>query len=187
MAWRYLVCEWKSLKRTQCVQPNWRYDAFEEEYLQRIGFLAIPTAGDNGIADRLTALAESVATLEAQRNNILSGVAEASDADTRRILLDQATVLSSDISERKKDLVELRESAARFNEAATSVVDFEAVQEEMLRLAREDRREAQRLLASFVERIDLESDEGEIKPMRRVATQMVTGRSYDFVIDEGRV
>lgn len=179
--WRYLICSGKNLKRTDCVQPNWRYNEFEKEFLDRIGFLAVPIPTDDKQPDRTAELVDAIAALEAKRETILAGFGETNDAGIRSILLKQAGSVSSDIEIKKVELMKARENMARFQEMADTVVDFEADIERINDLARDDRKEAQRLVANLVERIELESDS---KLLRRAIVTMRDGHSHNIVFDD---
>jgi DNA invertase Pin-like site-specific DNA recombinase len=178
--YRYLICAGASLRRTSCHQPGWRYDDFEREFLDRVGFLAVPIPCDADAPDPSGELDETIRGLEFKRDNILAGVAEAETADVRRMLTTQADALSKDIERKRKELAEARQSAARYADAAAAVVDFEEHQQEIARLAKDDRKEAQRMLADLVERIELETD---TKELRRVSVTMRNGASHSYVVD----
>ncbi|MEQ1952644.1 recombinase family protein [Mesorhizobium sp. CN2-181] len=185
--WRYLVCEGKSFKRTDCNAPNWRYDEFEAEFVSRVGLLAVPVPADPAAPEvtRVAELDAALNALETKRANVLAGIAEADTADIRKVLLDQAAAISRDIEGRKAELVRLRESAARFHDAAASVVDIEADLAEIQRLAKEDRKGAQRLIGDLVERIDLETDGvGRVTPetLRRASVTLRNGSQVGFVL-----
>ena len=181
--WRYLVCEGRALKRTECTALNWRYDDFEREFIDRIGFLAVPIPADEAVSvdtQRAAELEGAISALEERHRNVLAGVAEAGDAATRSILLDSAQSISEETRRKRNELVQLRESAARFRQAAATTVDFAADLEEMQRLATEDRAEAQRLVANVVERIELESAS---KVLRRAVVTLRTGYAHQMVFD----
>lgn len=181
--WRYLICEGRALKRTECTALNWRYDDFEREFIDRIGFLAVPIPAGEAVSvdtQRAAELEGAISALEERHKNVLAGVAEAGDAATRSILLDSAQSISEETRTKRNELVQLRESAARFQQAAATTVDFAADLEEMQRLATEDRAEAQRLVANVVERIELESAS---KDLRRAVVTLRTGYAHQMVFD----
>ena len=185
--WRYLVCEGKSFKRTDCNAPNWRYDEFEVEFVSRVGLLAIPVPADPEAPEvtRVLELDAALNAIETKRSNVLAGIAEADTADIRKVLLDQAAAISRDIESRKAELVRLRESAARYQDAAASVVDIEADLAEIQRMAKEDRKGAQRLIGDLVERIDLETNGvGRVAQdtLRRASVTLRNGSQVGFVL-----
>ncbi|TYR33772.1 recombinase family protein [Mesorhizobium microcysteis] len=180
--WRYLVCEGRSLKRTDCKSLNWKYDQFEADFLERMGFLALPIpSGDTGLEDsRTEELEAEIRALEDRHRNVLAGVAEAADAATRSILLDNARAISDNIKTKRDALTQLRESAARFQQAATHTADFADDIAAMQRMAKDDREDAKRLIANVVERIELESDS---KDLRRAVVTLRTGYTHQMVFD----
>lgn len=190
--WRYLACEGRALRRTNCTAPNWRYDEFEEEFLSTFGSLAVPIPDATAAAevDRTSGLEDDVRALEAKRANVLAGVQEADTADARKVLLDMASGLSREIDAKRGELIRLRESLARHLEATNSVADIAADRERLIQLAKEDRPEAQRLISNLVERIDLETDgtgSASRNAMRRYTVTMRNGWSHARVIDPGGV
>jgi DNA invertase Pin-like site-specific DNA recombinase len=179
--WRYLICSGKTSKRTECTAPNWRYNDFEGEFLDRVGFLAVPIPADSsGEIDRTGELVDALGALEAKRENILAGIGEAPDAASRAILLNQAATVSSAIDAKRDELTRARETVARAQDVADIVVDFEEHQEELKRMAADDRKGAQRLIADLVERIDLESDS---KTLRRANVTMRNGYQTSIVFE----
>ncbi|RWQ60284.1 recombinase family protein [Mesorhizobium sp.] len=186
--WRYFACEGRSLKRTDCTAPNWRYDSFETEFLARVGFLAAPIPAVDGSApmDSSGELVDAIAALENQHSNILAGMAEAFDAASRRVLLDRAHAISTEIAVKKNELVRVRENDARYQETKP-LTDIETDLEVIQRLAKEDRKEAQRLIANLVERIDLESDSHGPRAgngLRRALVTLRSGWSHAMVFDD---
>ncbi|RWB91335.1 MAG: recombinase family protein [Mesorhizobium sp.] len=181
---RYLICSGKTTKRTDCKAPNWRYESFEIEMLSRVGFLAVPIPGDAADAStaRVMELADAIGALETRQGNILAGMADASDPASRKFLLDQSATLSSEIEAKRGEMMRLREDIARAEDAETAVDDFELDQEEIERLAKDDRKEAQRLLGNLVSRIDLESDS---KTLRRASVTMRNGYTHAIVFAGG--
>lgn len=180
--WRYLVCEGRSLKRTDCKSLNWKYDQFEADFLERMGFLALPIpGGDTDLDDsRTEELEAEIRALEDRHRNALAGVAEESDAAGRSILLDIAREISDTIKTKRDALTQLRESAARFLQASTHTADFADDIAAMQRMAKDDREEAKRLIANVVERIELESDS---KDLRRAVVTLRTGYTHQMVFD----
>lgn len=179
--WRYMICQGKTTKRTDCTAPNWRYDTFEREFIDRIGFLAAPiTAAPR--EDRTAEMADAIRALEARQENILAGVAEAPDAATRAILLKQSNELTTKIEAQRRSMVEARELAARAAFAADATTDFTDDIEKMRVMAEENRAGAQRRIADLVERIELES---ESKELRRAIVTLRSGHQHSVVF--GRV
>lgn len=178
---RYLICQGKATKRTDCTAPNWRYESFEREFLDRVGFLAVPVPANDTEPERTAELADAIAALETNRENILAGVAETSDAASRSFLLSQAATISSAIEAKRLELLNVRENAARYQQVAADFIDFEKDQEEIRRLAKGDRKEAQRLIGDLVERVELESDS---KTLRRANVTMRNGYAHSIVIDD---
>lgn len=177
----YLTCTGKMSKRTDCRAPNWKYEDFEREMVSRIGFLAVPIPQEpEGLGGPEKAIEQTLATLEAKRANVLAGVADASETAVRQVLITQADGISREITLKRRELEKLRENNARFREAEAAVDDFVADQEEMERMAREDRKAAQGLLGDLIERIDLESDS---KTLRRGVVTMRNGYSHTIVFD----
>ncbi|RWK15515.1 MAG: recombinase family protein [Mesorhizobium sp.] len=183
----YLTCTGKMSKRTDCRAPNWKYEEFERQMVSRIGFLAVPIPQEPEALDGpVKAIEDTLATLEAKRANVLAGVADASSADVIRLLTTQADGISREIALKRRELEKLRENNARFREAEAAVDDFVADQEEMERLAREDRKAAQGLLGDLIERIELESDSdatGAAKALRRALVTMRSGYTHAIVFD----
>ncbi|MDX8469223.1 recombinase family protein [Mesorhizobium sp. VK23B] len=177
----YLTCTGKMSKRTDCKAPNWKYGEFEREMLDRVGFLAVPIPQQPEAFDGpLVALEDAVATLEAKQANILAGVADASSADVIRMLTAQADGISREIALKRREIERVRENSARFREVDASLADLVADQDEMHRLAREDRKAAQGLLGDLIERIDLESDS---KGLRRALVTMRGFPTHTTIID----
>ncbi|TPK95024.1 recombinase family protein [Mesorhizobium sp. B2-4-14] len=176
----YLTCTGKMSKRTECQAPNWRYSEFEAAMLSRVGFLAVPIPEEAGAgsAGKATELDDAIDALEAKQGNILAGMAEATDAASRKFLLDQSAALTSEIEVKRGELIRLREEIARNADASTALADFELDQQEIERLATEDRKEAQRLLGNLVQRIELESDS---KTLRRAMVTM-RGRPTQAIV-----
>ena len=91
--------------------------------------------------------------MEFRQKNVLDGVAEADTAEVRKVLLTQADTLSKDIERKRRELVEAREAGARFKEAAD--IDLDVYANEIKRLVKEDRKEAQKLFGDLIARIEL--------------------------------
>ncbi|QKC84690.1 recombinase family protein [Mesorhizobium sp. NZP2077] len=180
MSWGYFTCTGKTFKRTECTAPNWRYDQFERELIDRIGFLAVPVPQDQTAPDLTRQLEETIGALEAKQSNVLAGIAEAETADVRKVLLGKADELARQIEAKRREIRAIRENDARFRESAAAVDDFEMDQEEIRRLAKEDRKGAQGLISNLVKRIDLESDS---KTLRRAVVTMRSGYSHALVFD----
>lgn len=180
VGWGYFTCTGKTFKRTGCAAPNWRYDQFERELLDRIGFLAVPVPQDQTAPDLAGKLEESIGALEAKQSNVIAGIAEAETADVRKVLLGKADELARQIEAKRREIVAIRENDARFSESAAAVIDFEMDQDEIRRLAKEDRKGAQRLISNLVKRIDLESDS---KTLRRAVVTMRSGYSHALFFD----
>ncbi|BCG95982.1 recombinase family protein [Mesorhizobium sp. 131-2-1] len=178
--WGYFTCTGKTFKRTGCTAPNWRYDQFERELIDRIGFLAVPVPQDQTTPDLAGKLEETIGALEAKQSNVLAGIAEAETADVRKVLLGKADELARQIEAKRREMMGIRENDARYRESASAVVDFEMDQEEIKRLAKEDRKGAQGLISNLVQRIDLESDS---KTLRRAVVTMRSGYSHPLVFD----
>ncbi|TIR42679.1 MAG: hypothetical protein E5X64_04390, partial [Mesorhizobium sp.] len=183
VSWGYFICTGKTFKRTGCTAPNWRYDQFERELLDRVGFLAVPVPQDQSAPDLSRELEETIGALEAKQSNVLAGIAEAETADVRKVLLAKADELSRQIEVKRKEIVAIRENDARYRESAAAVMDFTADQEEIRRLAKEDRKGAQGLISSLVQRIDLESAS---KTLRRAMVTMRSGYTHAIVFDGTR-
>ncbi len=183
---RYMRCEGRVLKRKDCQAPNWRYETLEAEFLGRVGFLAIPVDPEAPEVDRTTELEDAIKALEAKHSNVLAGLADASDSNSRTVILGIAEGISKDMEAKRSELVRIRESVARHNDAASAVADIEADQKEIKRLAKEDRKEAQRLIANLVERIELETEgTGRVTPRTPQAFTVTlrTGRTYTAYLD----
>ncbi|MBZ9996031.1 recombinase family protein [Mesorhizobium sp. BH1-1-4] len=178
--WGYFTCTGKTFKRTGCTAPNWRYDQFERELIDRIGFLAVPVPHDQTAPDLTAKLEETIGALEAKQSNILAGIAEAETSDVRKVLLGKADELARQIEAKRRDMVAIRENDARYRESAAAVIDFEMDQEEIRRLAKEDRKGAQGLISNLVQRIDLECDS---KTLRRAVVTMRSGYSHALIFD----
>lgn len=178
---RYLICQGKTTKRTDCAAANWRYETFEREFIDRIGFLAVPVPDDGPREDRTVELADAVRELEAQRERVLAGIAEASDAASRGILLRQSADLTDKIEGKRKLMIEARENAARATTVAAAVDDFTDDIERIHAMAQEDRTGAQRLISDLVERIELES---ESKDMRRACVTLRSGYKQSIIFDK---
>lgn len=177
---RYLICQGKTTKRTDCTAPNWRYEIFEREFLDRIGFLTVPVPDGGFRQDRTVELADAVRELEAKRERVLAGVAEAPDTASRSILLRQAGNITDQIEAQNKLIVEARENAARATSVASAVDDFAEDIERIHAMAQENRAGARRLIGDLVERIELES---ESKDMRRANVTLRNGYQHSIVFD----
>ncbi|MES0007905.1 recombinase family protein [Mesorhizobium sp. M0062] len=180
MSWGYFTCTGKTFKRTECTAPNWRYDQFERELIDRIGFLAVPIPQDQTAPDLSGELEETIGALEAKRENALAGALDAETAETRKAFSGKADELTRQIEAKRREIVAIRENDARYRESAAAVVDFEMDQEEIRRMAQEDRKEAQRLISNLLQRIDLESDS---KTLKRALVTMRSGNSHALVFD----
>lgn len=180
VSWGYFTCTGKTFKRTGCTAPNWRYDTFERDMIDRIGFLAIPTPQDQTAPDRSRELEEAIVALEVKKSNALAGALEAETADVRKAFSAQADVLARQIEAKRQEVIAIRENDARYRESAAAVIDFEMDQEEIKRLAKEDRKGAQGLISNLVQRIDLESDS---KTLRRAVVTMRSGYSHAIIFD----
>ncbi|RWH84354.1 MAG: recombinase family protein [Mesorhizobium sp.] len=180
VSWGYYICTGKTFKRTGCTAPNWRYDHFERELIDRIGFLAVPIPQDHTAPNLSDKLEEDIRALEFKQSNILAGIADAETADVRKVLLGQADAMTRQIEAKRKEIVAIRENDARYRESAAAVVDFDKDQEEIRRLALEDRKGAQGLISNLVQRIDLESDS---KTLRRAVVTMRSGYSQALIFD----
>ncbi|MER8639178.1 recombinase family protein [Mesorhizobium sp. M1365] len=180
MSWGYFACTGKTFKRTGCTAPNWRYDQFERELIDRIGFLAVPISQDQTAPDLSRELEDTIGALEAKQSNVLAGIAEAETADVRKVLLGKADELARQIEAKRREIVAIRENDARYRESAAAVWDYEMDQEEIRRLVKDDRKGAQGLISSLVQRIDLESDS---KTLRRAVVTMRSGHSHSLVFD----
>lgn len=178
--WGYFTCTGKTFKRTECTAPNWRYDQFEQVMIDRIGFLAVPIPQDQTAPDLSQELEETIGALEAKRENALAGALDAETAETRKAFSGKADELTRQIEAKRREIVAIRENDARYRESAAAVVDFEMDQDEIRRLAEEDRKGAQGLISSLVKRIDLESDS---KTLRRAVVTMRSGYSHALVFD----
>jgi translation initiation factor 1 (eIF-1/SUI1) len=180
MSWGYLTCTGKTFKRTGCTAPNWPYHQFERELIDRIGFLAVPVPQDQTAPNLAGKLEEAISALEAKQSNVLAGIAEAETADVRKALLGKADELARQIEAKRREIIAIRENDARYRESAAAVTDFEMDQEEIRRLAKEDRKGAKGLISNLVARIDLESDS---KALRRAVVTMRSGHSHALVFD----
>ncbi|RUT84334.1 MULTISPECIES: recombinase family protein [unclassified Mesorhizobium] len=178
--WGYFTCTGKTFKRTECTAPNWRYDQFEQVMIDRIGFLAVPIPQDQTAPDLSQELAETIGALEAKRENALAGALDAETAETRKAFSGKADELTRQIEAKRREIVAIRENDARYRESAAAVVDFEMDQDEIRRLAEEDRKGAQGLISNLVKRIDLESDS---KILRRAVVTMRSGYSHALIFD----
>ncbi|ARP66526.1 recombinase family protein [Mesorhizobium sp. WSM1497] len=180
VSWGYFICTGKSFKSRDCTAPNWPYAQFEREMLDRIGFLAVPVPQEQTAPDHLEALDDAIAALEFKRENALAGALDAETADIRKAFSGKADELTRQIEAKRREIVAIRENDARFRESAVAVTDFEMDQEEIRRLAKEDRKGAKGLISNLVARIDLESDS---KALRRAVVTMRSGYSHALVFD----
>lgn len=180
VSWGYFTCTGKTFKSTGCTAPNWPYAQFEREMLDRIGFLAVPVPLDQTAPDNLGALDDAIAALEFKRENALAGALDAETADIRKAFSGKADELTRQIEARRREIVAIRENDARYRETTAAVIDFEMDQEEIRRLAKEDRKGAQGLISNLVQRIDLESDS---KTLRRALVTMRSGYTHALVFD----
>lgn len=165
-SYRYMVCSGKAFKRTDCTAPNWRYETFEEEFISRLGLLAIPTepsSADGDLKARQASLRGAVAVLENKQANLVAAVGEAETRNIRLAFTTQADAVSREIDAKRDELRKVLESAARYAVGTGQVDDIEAARTEITRLAKEDRSRARYLIGSLVERIDLEVDSGHLR------------------------
>ncbi|RLP23894.1 recombinase family protein [Mesorhizobium sp. YM1C-6-2] len=172
--YRYLACSGRVTKRTDCDAPNWHYETFENAFLDRIGFLAVPST-DAPREDPTASIMDALSALETKRENVLAGMSEATDVATRAILLRQSDELGARIDATKRQLVEARESAARAS--YTAGTDFTEDAARIKVMSVEDREGARRLIADLVEKIELESD-GDV---RLASVTLRSGRQQNIV------
>ncbi|RUW62428.1 recombinase family protein [Mesorhizobium sp. M7A.F.Ca.US.008.03.1.1] len=187
VSWGYFTCTGKTFKRRDCTAPNWRYDQFEREMLDRIGFLAVPIPLDHAAPDHPEALDDAIAAIEFKRENALAGALDAETAETRKAFSGKADELTRQIEAKRREIIAIRENDARYRESAAAVYDFEKDQEEIRRLAVEDRKGAQKLISNLVSRIDLESDDTSArsrKGLRRASVTMRRGYTHTLVFDD---
>ncbi|MEI9409915.1 recombinase family protein [Mesorhizobium salmacidum] len=159
----YLVCSGKALRRTNCNQPNVKYDELERMLVEQIGFLAVMDRDDakaSPAGNPASEIEDAIKALEFKQRNVLDGIAEADTSDVRRVLLAQADALSKNIDLKKKELRGAREAMARHTSVADATAEeLDAYAEEIQRLAKTDRKEARRLIGDLIERINLNTDE----------------------------
>ncbi|ESY98049.1 recombinase family protein [Mesorhizobium sp. LNHC209A00] len=187
VSWGYFICTGKAFKSRVCTAPNWRYDQFEREMLDRLGFLAVPIPQDQTAPDLSKGLEETIGALEAKRENALAGALDAETAETRKAFSGKADELTRQMEAKRREIIAIRENDARCRESAAAVIDFEEYQEEIGRLAKEDRKGAQKLISNLVSRIDLESDDLSArsrKGLRRASVTMRNGYTHALVFDD---